>query len=80
MEEAAFTLLHNGQYTNSWEYIGNNGGGDRKGWHSQDFVASMAYLMGFFQLEGLVADWVDWQSHEKAHIIDVSFLTNEYGP
>jgi len=74
MEETSFSLLHKGEYTNSWEYIENDGEGDRKGWRSRNFVTFMQYLKGMFHLEELVADSVDWQSYGKAHVVDVSSL------
>ncbi|KXJ92723.1 O-methyltransferase-domain-containing protein [Microdochium bolleyi] len=71
MGETAFALLHGGKYKNSWEYIENDGEGERKGWRSRNFVTFMGYLKDIFQLESIVSESVDWASFGKAHVVDI---------
>ncbi|KAI0454102.1 sterigmatocystin 8-O-methyltransferase [Xylaria acuta] len=76
MSETAFALLHSSgpfgkKHTNSWEYLENDGEGDRRGWRQAIFVEFMRYLKEIFQLEGAVLDSYDWKAAGTATVIDV---------
>ncbi|KAL3427108.1 sterigmatocystin 8-o-methyltransferase [Phlyctema vagabunda] len=75
MNETAFALFHDqgpyGKYSNSWEFIEQDGEGEKKGWRQRNFVTFMAYLKEIFHLEGVVDNSYDWKSVGKASIVDI---------
>ncbi|GAW17484.1 hypothetical protein ANO14919_069410 [Xylariales sp. No.14919] len=76
LSETAFALFHGTgplgkKYTNSWEYLENDGEGDRRGWRQAKFVEFMRYIKEIFHLEGIVLNAYDWQSAGKSTIVDV---------
>ncbi|GAP93370.2 putative sterigmatocystin 8-O-methyltransferase [Rosellinia necatrix] len=76
MDKTAFALFHGTgplgkKHVNSWEYLENDGEGDRRGWRQEKFVEFMRYIKEIFQLEGVVLDAYDWQSAGAATIVDV---------
>ena len=70
--QTAFNLFHHGKYANSWEYIENEGEGDKKGWRSRNFTTFMAYLKDIFRLEQIVNDCYNWEEAGDIHVVDVS--------
>ncbi|KAL1959679.1 hypothetical protein VTO42DRAFT_1265 [Malbranchea cinnamomea] len=75
MSQTAFSLLHSnetfGRYANSWEFIENDGEGERKGWRQRNFVEFMNYIKEIFQLEKVVLECFDWKAAGKATVVDV---------
>ncbi|KAH7313595.1 S-adenosyl-L-methionine-dependent methyltransferase [Stachybotrys elegans] len=76
MRENAFTLFHSGapygrKYANSWEFIENDGEGERKGWRQRNFVTFMNYLKDIFRLENVIKDSYDWKAAGKATVVDL---------
>jgi hypothetical protein len=78
MEETAFKLCHSGgawgNYQNSWDFIENDGEGDRKGWRQRNFVKFMAYIKDLFHTENIVLDAVDWKAAGDVTVVDVCIL------
>ena len=83
MGETSFALLHGGGggagngYTgkihkNSWDFLENDGEGDKRGWRQKTFVEFMTYIKEIFQLEGIVLDALDWKEKGSAKLVDVS--------
>lgn len=72
MSKTAFNLFHGGKYANSWEYIENDGEGERKGWRSRNFTTFMNYLKEIFRLDGIVEGAYDWKAAGKVKVVDVS--------
>lgn len=77
MSETAFALFHNSapfgkKHANSWDYLENDGEGDRQGWRQQQFVEFMRYIKEIFHLEGIVLNSYDWQAAGKVTVVDVS--------
>lgn len=76
MSQTAFTLYNSGdlagKYKNSWEFIENDGDGERKGWRQRNFVQFMDYLKEIFRLESVVEEAYDWKAAGNAKIVDVS--------
>ncbi len=77
MSETAFALLHSGgqlsgKHNNSWDFLENDGAGERKGWRQKRFVEFMGYIKGIFHLEGVVLDALDWKAAGSAKLVDVS--------
>lgn len=74
--QTAFAWLHSGgafgKHANSWEYIENDGEGERKGWRQRNFVEFMNYIKEIFQLEKVVLECYDWKAAGKATVVDVS--------
>lgn len=75
MKETAFRLCHSGgawgSYENSWDFIENDGEGDRKGWRQRNFVRFMAYIKDLFLIEHIVLNAVDWEAAGEATVVDV---------
>ncbi|KAI1271923.1 sterigmatocystin 8-O-methyltransferase [Xylaria sp. FL0933] len=76
LSETAFALFHSTgpfgkKHTNSWEYLENDGEGDKRGWRQAKFVEFMKYIREIFHLEGVVLDAYDWQGAGKATVVDV---------
>ncbi|KAI1298349.1 sterigmatocystin 8-O-methyltransferase [Xylaria venustula] len=76
LNETAFALFHGTgptgkKYTNSWDYLENDGEGEKRGWRQAKFVEFMKYLKDIFHLEGIVLDAYDWQGAGKATVVDV---------
>ncbi|KAH8161426.1 hypothetical protein CIB48_g6828 [Xylaria polymorpha] len=76
MNETAFALFHSTgpfgkKHTNSWEYLENDGEGDRRGWRQAKFVEFMRYIKEIFQLDGVVLDAYDWKAAGTATVVDV---------
>ncbi|KAI0912396.1 sterigmatocystin 8-O-methyltransferase [Ustulina deusta] len=76
LNETAFALFHSTgpfgkKYTNSWEYLENDGEGEMRGWRQAKFVEFMKYIREIFHLEGVVLDAYNWQGAGKATVIDV---------
>ncbi|KFA56101.1 hypothetical protein S40293_00201 [Stachybotrys chartarum IBT 40293] len=76
MRENAFTLFHSGapygrKYANSWEFIENDGEGDRKGWRQRTFVEFMNYLKDIFRLEHVIKDSYDWKAAGETTVVDL---------
>lgn len=71
MTKTAFNLFHGGKYANSWEYIENDGEGERKGWRSRNFTTFMNYLKEIFRLDGIVEGAYDWKAAGKVKVVDL---------
>ncbi|OAA72429.1 sterigmatocystin 8-O-methyltransferase [Cordyceps fumosorosea ARSEF 2679] len=75
MTKTAFAMHQKGatigNYTTSWEYIENDGEGDRKGWRQRNFVEFMRYLKEIFRLETVLENAFDWKALGKSHIVDM---------
>lgn len=78
MAETAFKLCHSGgawgNYENSWDFIENDGEGEKKGWRQRNFVKFMAYIKDLFQTEQLVLDAIDWKAAGDVTVVDVRVL------
>lgn len=77
MSETAFALLHSGgelsgKHRNSWDFLENDGIGEKKGWRQKSFVEFMSYIKEIFQLEGVVLDAFDWKAAGNTTLVDVS--------
>lgn len=76
MSETAFALLHKddtfGKHTNSWDFIENDGEGEKKGWRQRNFVEFMNYIKEIFQLEKTMLSVFDWEAIGDAKVVDVS--------
>lgn len=76
MGETAFALFHEGEtfgkYQNSWEFIENDGEGERKGWRQRNFVQFMDFIKEIFQLEKTMLEVYDWEGAGNARVVDVS--------
>lgn len=76
MHETAFALYHQeetfGKFTNSWEFIENDGVGERKGWRQRNFVQFMNYIKEIFQLEKTMLNVYDWKAAGASTVVDVS--------
>ncbi|KAK8044010.1 O-methyltransferase family protein [Apiospora rasikravindrae] len=75
-DETAFALFHKGgqfggQFETSWDYLENDGEGDKKGWRQRNFVQFMSYLKDIFLLEDKVLAAYDWASAGKASVVDI---------
>lgn len=77
VEDSAFALLHKsgvyGNFTNSWDFIENDGEGANKGWRQRKFVEFMQYIKGLFHLESIVLEAQDWAAAGNATVVDVGF-------
>ncbi|KAI1183184.1 sterigmatocystin 8-O-methyltransferase [Nemania serpens] len=76
LSETAFALFHSTgpfgkKHANSWDYLENDGEGDRRGWRQQKFVEFMKYIKDIFHLEGIVLDAYDWAAAGTATVVDV---------
>lgn len=75
-EETAFQLCHSGgvwgEYGNTWEFIENDGEGERKGWRARNFVKFMSYIKELFNTEEIVLNAIDWEAAGNATVVDVS--------
>lgn len=76
IDETAFALLHKngpyGNHTRIWDFVENDGEGERKGWRQRQVVEFMKYLKALFNLDGIVADAQDWKAAGAATVVDVS--------
>ena len=72
MSRTAFNLFHGGKYANSWEYIENDGEGEKKGWRSRNFTTFMSYLKDIFRLEQIVEGSYGWGEAGDLSVVDVS--------
>lgn len=72
MSRTAFNLFHGGKYANSWEYIENDGEGEKKGWRSRNFTTFMSYLKDIFRLEQIVDGSYGWGNAGDLSVVDVS--------
>lgn len=84
ISETAFALFHSTgpfgrKHANSWDYLENDGEGDRRGWRQQKFVEFMKYIKDIFQLEGIVLDAYDWAVAGPVTVVDVSCTDPEAG-
>jgi hypothetical protein len=79
VKETAFKLCHSGgawgNYENSWDFIENDGEGEKKGWRQRNFVKFMAYIKDLFQTESIVLNAVDWKAASNVIVVDVSSLS-----
>ncbi|RYP92184.1 hypothetical protein DL770_001691 [Monosporascus sp. CRB-9-2] len=76
MSETAFALFHSGgvfsgKHRNSWEFLENDGEGERRGWRQKRFVEFMMYVKEIFHLEDIVLDAFDWKAAGNAKLVDV---------
>ncbi|KAJ6790046.1 hypothetical protein PWT90_05273 [Aphanocladium album] len=60
-----------GNHTTSWEFMDNDGDGERKGWRQRNFVELMRYLKEIFRLESVLETACDWKALGKATIVDI---------
>ena len=78
IKETAFRLCHSGgawgDYDNSWDFIENDGEGEKKGWRQRNFVKFMAYIKDLFHTENIILNAVDWEAAGEATVVDVSIL------
>ena len=83
-KETAFRLCHSGgiwgDYDNTWEFLENDGEGEKKGWRQRNFIKFMAYIKDLFKTESIVLDAIDWKAAGDATVVDVSrsFLNFKY--
>lgn len=75
LTETAFNIFHNGKYANSWEFIENDGEGERKGWRARSFTTFMSYLKDIFRLEDIVEGAYGWDTAGDISVVDVSTHT-----
>ncbi|KAF1847026.1 S-adenosyl-L-methionine-dependent methyltransferase [Cucurbitaria berberidis CBS 394.84] len=75
MKETAFKLCYSGgawgDYENSWDFIENDGEGEKKGWRQRNFVKFMAYIKDLFGTEGIVLDAIDWKAAGDVTVVDL---------
>lgn len=75
MKETAFKLCHSGgvwgNFENSWDFIENDGEGEKKGWRQRNFVKFMEYIKDLFGTEGIVLDAIDWKAAGDVTVVDV---------
>ncbi|KAI0869912.1 sterigmatocystin 8-O-methyltransferase [Hypoxylon argillaceum] len=76
MGETAFALFHGTgplgkKHANSWDYLENDGEGERRGWRQQKFVDFMKYIKEIFQLDGIVLHAYDWEAAGPVTVVDV---------
>jgi hypothetical protein len=75
-KETAFRLCHSGgiwgDYENTWEFIENDGEGEKKGWRQRNFIKFMAYIKDLFKTESIVLNAIDWKAAGNATVVDVS--------
>ncbi|KAI0155216.1 S-adenosyl-L-methionine-dependent methyltransferase [Xylariaceae sp. FL1272] len=76
MSETAFALFHSSgplgaKYVNSWDYLENDGEGDRRGWRQKEFIEFMHYLNDIFQLKGVILNAHDWETAGSSTVVDV---------
>jgi hypothetical protein len=84
MSETAFALFHSTgplgkKHVNSWDYLENDGEGERQGWRQQKFVDFMKYIKEIFQLDGIVLNAYDWEAAGSATVVDVSSIDRRRG-
>lgn len=82
-KETAFSLCHSGgiwgEYDNTWDFIENDGDGEKKGWRQRNFIKFMAYIKDLFKTESIVLDAIDWKAVGDATVVDVSILHPCFG-
>lgn len=75
-KETAFRLCHSGgvwgDYNNTWDFIENDGEGEKKGWRQRNFIKFMAYIKDLFKTESIVLEAIDWKAAGDATVVDVS--------
>ncbi|KAI8628536.1 S-adenosyl-L-methionine-dependent methyltransferase [Xylariaceae sp. FL1651] len=76
MNETSFALFHGTgafgkKHLNSWDFLENDGEGDKRGWRQREFVEFMRYLNEIFHLEGIILDAYDWKAAGDATVVDV---------
>ncbi|OAX79556.1 hypothetical protein ACJ72_06121 [Emergomyces africanus] len=75
MNESSFALFHRsgiyGKYSNSWEFLENDGEGEKKGWRAANFAVFMRYVKEIFHLEEVLVKCHDWKTEGKATVVDV---------
>ncbi|KAI1129961.1 sterigmatocystin 8-O-methyltransferase [Nemania abortiva] len=76
MSETAFALFHSTgpfgkKHVNSWDYLDNDGEGDRRGWRQQKFVDFMKYINEIFHLDSVILNAYDWEAAGTATVLDV---------
>jgi hypothetical protein len=78
MEQTAFALFHQdetfGSYTNSWDFIENDGEGKKKGWRQRNFIKFMDHIKEIFQFEQIMINAYDWTAAGDVMVVDVSSL------
>ena len=81
-KETAFRLCHSGgiwgDYDNTWDFIENDGEGEKKGWRQRNFIKFMAYIKDLFNTESIVLDAIDWKAAGEATVVDVSTTNPTY--
>ena len=79
LDETSFALYHSsdtfGRYQNSWDFIENDGDGDKKGWRQKNFVEFMNYIKEIFQTEKVMLEIYDWKAAGSAKVVDVGTLS-----
>ncbi|KAH6642228.1 S-adenosyl-L-methionine-dependent methyltransferase [Boeremia exigua] len=74
-KDTAFRLCHSGgawgEYDNTWEFLENDGEGERKGWRQRNFIKFMAYIKDLFKTEALVLEALDWAAAGEATVVDI---------
>lgn len=76
INETAFALTHSGgevfkNFSNVWDYIENDGEGDRKGWRQRSFNDWMTYIKEIFGQQQILLDALDWKAIGDATVVDV---------
>ncbi|KAL2369361.1 sterigmatocystin 8-O-methyltransferase [Blastomyces gilchristii SLH14081] len=75
MNETSFALFHRsgiyGKYSNPWEFLENDGEGEKKGWRAANFAEFMRYVKEIFRLEEVVLQCHDWKAAGKATVVDL---------
>ncbi|OJD27556.1 hypothetical protein ACJ73_01056 [Blastomyces percursus] len=75
MNETSFALFHRsgiyGKYCNSWEFLENDGEGEKKGWRAANFAEFMRYVKEIFRLEDVVLQCHDWKAAGEATVVDL---------
>ncbi|KAF2265350.1 S-adenosyl-L-methionine-dependent methyltransferase [Lojkania enalia] len=75
MKETAFALCHSGgnwgNYVTPWDYIENDGEGEKKGWLQRSFNEWMQYIKEIFNTNDVLLNAIDWRAAGEVKVVDI---------
>ncbi|KAF2737468.1 S-adenosyl-L-methionine-dependent methyltransferase [Polyplosphaeria fusca] len=76
MSETAFAMAHSGgevfgNFANVWDYLENDGQGEKKGWRQRNFNAWMTYIKEIFGTKDVLLNAFDWKAAGEATVADI---------
>ncbi|KAF2475192.1 S-adenosyl-L-methionine-dependent methyltransferase [Lindgomyces ingoldianus] len=76
IRETAFALSHSGgavfgNFSTVWDFLENDGEGEKKGWRQRSFNTWMTYINDIFRMNEVLLEALDWKAAGDVTVVDI---------